>query len=201
MKKDKRETPSRGSVRIIGGRWRRRRIVLPAHEDLRPTPDRVRETLFNWLMPVLPGAVCLDLFAGSGVLGFEALSRGARRVVLVDQSAASAGALARLRETLADDLENELDASAEIVCARALDYLPRAGIGPFDVVFVDPPYVQPAEPILRALLPSLRPSARIYLERDRGDAWPELEALEWVRKATAGGVAFGLAEFRAGPRT
>src|SRR3989338_6225352 len=75
-----------GFVRIIGGKWRSRRLKVPDIKDLRPTPDRVRETLFNWLAPILPGARCLDLFAGSGVLGFEALSRGALHVEMVDQS-------------------------------------------------------------------------------------------------------------------
>src|SRR5665213_2266264 len=77
---------TQGLVRIIAGKWRGRRLKVPDIKDLRPTPDRVRETLFNWLAPVLPGAYCLDLFAGSGVLGFEALSRGAAHAVMVDQS-------------------------------------------------------------------------------------------------------------------
>src|SRR5579863_312833 len=75
-----------GMIRIIGGKWRGRRLKVPDVKDLRPTPDRVRETLFNWLASMVPGAYCLDLFAGSGVLGFEALSRGAAHVVMVDQS-------------------------------------------------------------------------------------------------------------------
>src|SRR5580700_9172000 len=75
-----------GVVRIIGGEWRGRRLQVPDVKDLRPTPDRVRETLFNWIAPILPGAYCLDPFAGTGVLGFEALSRGAHYVEMVDQS-------------------------------------------------------------------------------------------------------------------
>src|SRR3990167_10879071 len=77
---------TRGSVRIIAGQWRGRRLSVPDNKDLRPTPDRVRETLFNWLAPHIQGAHCLDMFAGSGVLGFEAISRGAASVTLVDQS-------------------------------------------------------------------------------------------------------------------
>ena len=75
-----------GRVRVIGGRWRGRRLPVPDLPGLRPTPDRVRETLFNWLAPVIEGAVCLDLFAGSGALGFEAASRGAGRVVMVEEN-------------------------------------------------------------------------------------------------------------------
>ena len=84
---------TRGRVRIIAGRWRRRLLQVPEAPDLRPTPDRVRETLFNWLADDLAGARCLDLFAGTGVLGLEAASRGASRVVLVERSAVIAGHL------------------------------------------------------------------------------------------------------------
>ena len=82
-----------GKVRIIGGKWRGRKLAVLSCPGLRPTPDRVRETLFNWLQPVIEGAVCLDLFAGTGVLGFEALSRGAGRVVMVEQDLKLAGRL------------------------------------------------------------------------------------------------------------
>ena len=108
-----------GRVRIIGGTWRGRRIEVPSGTDLRPTPDRVRETLFNWLGQTLDGAICLDLYAGSGVLGFEAASRGAARVVLVERDRA---ALAMLHAT-----RSALDApQVEIVPSDALRYLSRA---------------------------------------------------------------------------
>jgi 16S rRNA (guanine966-N2)-methyltransferase len=172
-------------VRIIGGVWRRRRIAIPEGVDLRPTPDRVRETLFNWLDPVLSGAVCLDLFAGTGALGFEALSRGAARAVLVERDRQVADALERVRD--------ELEAAAEIVRDDAMEYLARGG-GPYDLVFIDPPYAESVEDVLDALRQWLGPTARIYLERERGASWPELEWLEWSRRGKAGGVAFGLGE-------
>ncbi len=168
-------------------------MPLPPQADVRPTPDRARETLFNWLSPLMPGATCLDLYAGSGVLGFEALSRGARRLVAVERSADAAAALEAFRQRVAHELEHELRGSADIVCADASSYLSRPGIGPFDVVFVDPPYALAVEPVLRALLPLLAPNARLYLERARSDVWPEIEGLDWVRKSSAGAVAFGLA--------
>jgi 16S rRNA (guanine966-N2)-methyltransferase len=181
-----RRTEKPGFVRIIGGTWRRRRIVIPEGLGIRPTPDRVRETLFNWLGPFLPGATCLDLFAGSGVLGFEALSRGAARAVLVERDARAIWPLAKLRE--------ELDASVEIVHSDAAVFLERTGKGVFDIAFVDPPYSTDVSPVLEALLPALAPGARVYLERERGDSWPELPGLAWARRATAGAVDFGLAE-------
>lgn len=174
-----------GSVRIIGGKWRRRRIAIAAGADLRPTPDRVRETLFNWLDPLLEGARCLDLFAGTGVLGFEALSRGAASAVLVERDALAAGALELARD--------ELGAPAEVVCADAPTYVKGSGIDSFDIVFVDPPYRQDALPVLEALLPVLRQGAVLYLERERGPQWPELAGLQWSKRSTAGGIEFGLA--------
>jgi len=185
-----RKAAQRGSVRIIGGVWRRRRIAIPEGADLRPTPDRVRETLFNWLAPVLPGADCLDLYAGTGALAFEALSRGARHAVLVERQPRAVAALERLKR--------ELDAPAGIVAADAAAFLRDWGRGPaFDIVFVDPPYAEPVGPVLDLLQGVLKPGARVYLERDRGKPWPETEGLEWTRRATAGAVAFGLAEARA----
>ena len=119
-------------VRIIGGTWRSRLITFPAQQDLRPTPDRVRETLFNWLGQDLTGLRCLDLFAGSGALGFEAASRGAKQVVMVERERGACAALEANRKTL--------DASqVEIVRADALDFL-RARRGVYDVVFLDPPF-------------------------------------------------------------
>src|SRR5436190_1935337 len=81
------DSMTQGQIRIIGGKWRGRKLKVPDVADLRPTPNRVRETVFNWLQPIIQGAYCLDLFAGSGALGFEALSRGAKHVVMIDQSA------------------------------------------------------------------------------------------------------------------
>jgi len=141
---------------------------------LRPTPDRVRETLFNWLGQNLQDAVCLDLYAGSGVLGFEAASRGAARVVLVERDRA---ALAMLHAT-----RSALDApQVEIVPSDALRYLSRAEAR-FDVVFLDPPFRQNAWPALFERLPRcLTPGARISLEapepQDAPQGWRELRRL------------------------
>src|SRR6187455_1828353 len=120
----------RNRVRIIAGAWRSRLVHFPDAPGLRPTPDRVRETLFNWLGQRLDGVVALDLFAGSGALGFEALSRGAARVVMVESDRA---VLSALRESA-----RALDAKdAEIVAGDALKYLERTA-EKFDVVFIDP---------------------------------------------------------------
>jgi 16S rRNA (guanine966-N2)-methyltransferase len=120
-------------VRIIGGAWRSRLVSFPDEPGLRPTPDRVRETLFNWLGQDLTGKRCLDLFAGSGVLGFEALSRGAAEVVMVERSRTIAEALR--------DNAGRLGASGfRLVVGDALHFLGDPGAGRFDVVFVDPPY-------------------------------------------------------------
>ena len=134
---------------------------------------------------MLPGATCLDLFAGTGVLGFEALSRGAARAVLVEREPATAAALESVRQ--------ELGAAAEIVCAAAEDYLTRGNPGRFDIAFVDPPFAEPVDAVLSGLKPLLKPGARVYLERADGSTWPEDPAFNWLRRARAGAVAFGLA--------
>jgi 16S rRNA (guanine966-N2)-methyltransferase len=123
-----------GKIRIIGGRWRGTRLDVPDAPGLRPTSDRVRETLFNWLQPVLPGARVLDLFAGSGALGLEALSRGAVSAVLVERDAKLAAAL---RATTARLQGGE---AASIVQADALAWLHGQPDGGFDLAFVDPPF-------------------------------------------------------------
>ena len=147
----------RNRVRIIAGKWRSRLVSFPPAAELRPTPDRVRETLFNWLGQRVDGLACLDLFAGSGALGFEALSRGAASVVMVESDREVAKAL---RES-ARVLEAE---GVEIVQADALKYLER-GRDKFDVVFVDPPFASDLAVRAMALLPGLlNPGARVYVE-------------------------------------
>ena len=144
-------------VRIIGGEWRSRRISFPSREDLRPTPDRVRETLFNWLGQDLTGKVCLDLFAGSGALGFEAASRGAKRVVMVERDAAT---LKALQATSA-----QLGAVAvELIRADALEFL-RGDCGCYDVIFLDPPFTAGYRlRLLPLVLPHMAPGALVYCE-------------------------------------
>src|SRR5450432_2048001 len=130
------EQPSRlvrNSVRIIGGEWRGRRINFPDIPGLRPTPDRVRETLFNWLQQAVAGARCLDLFAGSGALGLEALSRGAKALAFVEQAVPAARAL---REQL---MRLGATSRAQVFEMGAARFLRSAG-EPFDIVFLDPPF-------------------------------------------------------------
>jgi 16S rRNA (guanine966-N2)-methyltransferase len=183
---DRARAQARGRVRIVGGRWRSRLLEVPARPGLRPTPDRVRVTLFNWLGQRLDGCACLDLYAGSGALGFEAASRGAARVVLVE---ADRVALAALRASR-DRLEA---AEVEIVASDALEYLARAREA-FDVVFLDPPFRQNALPaLLQKLPPRLRPGARVYLEA----AQPVQAAAPWreLKRARAGQVSYQLLQW------
>jgi 16S rRNA (guanine966-N2)-methyltransferase len=148
-----------GTVRIIGGHWRGTRLAVPASPGLRPSSDRVRETLFNWLQPVLPGARVLDLFAGTGALGLEAVSRGAAHAVLVERDPGLAKAL---KETV-----TRLTASAavDVVQSDALAWLPGQPQQAFDIAFVDPPFAQDLwQPTLAVLLPKLAAGAWLYVE-------------------------------------
>ena len=152
-----------GRVRIIGGTWRGTKLNVPDIEQLRPTPDRIRETLFNWLQNVISGAICLDLFAGSGALGFEAASRGAARVVMIEQNRQLAERLQRQADALHTDI-------VEIVQADALQWLENARPG-FDLVFLDPPF---GAGLLARVLPLLarklllRRGGLIYVESETG---------------------------------
>ena len=175
-------------VRIIGGTHRGRKLRFPSQSGLRPTPDRVRETLFNWLQPLITGARCLDVFAGSGALGLEAASRGAARVTLIDQSAQ---AVRQLEENLALlGLQG-----VEVVRCDALGWLERPG-EPYDIVFLDPPYTSGLQGPCARLLEQrdwLAPGARIYLEAlVRGEP-PELPA-NWspLKRKIAGEVSYSL---------
>jgi len=173
-----------GKVRIIGGEYRGRRIAVPARPGLRPTPDRVRETLFNWLGQRLDGLTCLDLFAGSGALGFEAASRGAARVVMVEQDRSVFLSLKETKDVMGA-------AQVELVLSDAFEYLKRT-TECFDVVFLDPPFGQNALPgALERLAGHLAPAARVYVESERAieaDAWREL------KRARAGQVSYQLLE-------
>lgn len=149
---------SRSQVRIIGGSWRGRRIEFQAEPGLRPTPDRVRETLFNWLGQDLPGWVCLDLFAGSGALGFEAVSRGAGRVVMVERDAPAMAALQKNRATLGAD-------QADLQRADAMSWLAN-NRETFDLVFLDPPFDSGlAGQVLADLARHLKSGGHVYVEQ------------------------------------
>ena len=175
-----------GTLRVIGGKYRSRLIRVPARPGLRPTPDRVRETLFNWLGQDLSGLACLDLYAGSGALGFEAASRGAARVVLVEKDRTALAELERNRAALAAG-------EVEIVSGDAAAYLARPGER-FDVVFLDPPFRQNAVPeILGNLASRLEPGARVYVECEA----PIEAAVPWteLKRARAGQVSYQLLQW------
>jgi 16S rRNA (guanine966-N2)-methyltransferase len=177
-------------VRIIGGRHRGRRLNFSPGRGLRPTPDRVRETLFNWLQGEIRGAGCLDLFAGSGALGLEALSRGAARLCAVEQNRPVAQ---RLRDNIALLAE---DSVAEVRQTDALRLLRSAPDMPFDIAFVDPPFADGLLPTVCRLLEEngwLRPSAWIYLEQDASHDWaPAPDSWVLHREGRAGQSAHRL---------
>ena len=191
--------PSAGTnvVRIIGGSLRSRRITFPDAEGLRPTPDRVRETLFNWLGQDLSGRACLDLFAGSGALGFEAASRGARLVLMLDDS----GVVARSLQASAASLGA---GAVRVRRADALEFLRerRPGAGSktpaefdpkFDVVFLDPPFhLGLAEKAIALLPPWLAAGAGVYLES--GEPYVARSPWRAVKSARAGQVFYHLLE-------
>jgi 16S rRNA (guanine966-N2)-methyltransferase len=180
--------PAANQVRIIAGTWRGRRLSFAPLPGLRPTPDRVRETLFNWLAPVIHGARCLDLYAGSGALGLEAASRGARQVVLVDNDPQVAATLERQRGILGAH-------QVRVVRADVLQWL-AGSASPFDIVFLDPPFRR------QMLLPCIQElenhgwlsdKARVYIEAEKGLV-PELpENWELLRSKVAGQVGYHLA--------
>ena len=178
-----------GEVRISGGEWRGRKLKVLKSSEIRPTPDRVRETLFNWLAPVIRGAYCLDAFAGSGVLGFEALSRGASHVVLMDQDFSVVTLLQEeammLRAADADIYQG--------VFPKELKYPKK----PFDIVFLDPPYQSDSLLFCCHYLEKeelLAEDAFIYLEAKQPIEEKELPA-SWklIKSKKAGQVAYHLA--------
>ncbi len=175
-------------LRIIGGTWRGRRLRFPPQAEIRPTPDRVRETLFNWLGPRVPGSRCLDLFAGSGALGLEALSRGAAHVTFVERDAI---AIRELRARLAEWRA----AGAQVEQGDALRFLGSAAQA-FDIVFLDPPFASPVLAESCRLLEErhwLGAKALIYVETDASTGLPPLPQTWTVTKAKqAGAVGYHL---------
>lgn len=182
-----------GVLRIIGGRWRSRRIAFDPASGIRPTPDRVRQTLFDWLAPVITGLRGLDLYAGSGALGFEALSRGAESVTFVERDAATVAALRDATDALV------ADEAVQIIHDDALSVLSRSGAR-YQLVFLDPPYGDSAalDAALAALPLVLAPFNRIYLEwpSERPPEFPPGYAL--LREKAAGRVSYGLLRYTLG---
>jgi 16S rRNA (guanine966-N2)-methyltransferase len=179
-----------GRLRIVAGKWRGRVLRVPDLPGLRPTSERVRETLFNWLAPALPGSRCLDLCAGTGALGLEALSRGAATAVFVEKARPAAASLREACRTL--DAEG-----AVIQVDDARRFLARPTGQAFDIVFIDPPYADDSVDQLCRLLAEhswLAPGAFVYFEQQRGQVPPALP-VGWtpVREKTAGQVRYALA--------
>ena len=179
-----------GQLRIIAGEWRSRRLPVPDGPGLRPTPDRVRETLFNWLAPMLSAARCLDLFAGSGALGLEALSRGAGSCLFVESSRPVAAQLSRNVDVLGASVR------AQVYCGDALTLLASRPEQPFDLVFLDPPFSQQwVERCLPALVEHgwLSDRAWIYLETGVDElSAPMPSGWQLHREKTAGQVSYRL---------
>lgn len=186
--------PLPNRVRVIGGQWRGRSLVVPPLPAVRPTPDRVRETLFNWLQSTIAGARCLDLFAGTGALGIEALSRGAAEVVFVDQAPQVGRHLRATLETLRAD-------NASVHVADAMQYLQGAP-RPFDIVFLDPPF---ESDLLAGILERLArgwlaPEAFVYVECPADKDLPALPSGWQVHRAKrAGQVGYHLLRVIAAP--
>lgn len=178
------------SLRLIGGEWRSRRIAIADVPGLRPTPDRVRETLFNWLALRIAGACCVDLFAGTGALGLEALSRGAAHVQFVERDRAAATAIRAALATLS------ATERATVIQTDGLMTMPAGA--PADIVFVDPPFGSHLhQAAIAAITPRLAPNARLYLEYP-ASRQAEIEAMlqpdyEILRHKRAGAVGYCLA--------
>lgn len=179
-------------IRIIGGQWKRSVVPVPEHPGLRPTPDRVRETLFNWLGQSLDGWRCLDLFAGTGALGLEAASRGAASVVLVERDP---GVVRHLQATVRR-LKGE--AVVQVLRADALDWLGRTPPMSQDLILLDPPFRAGwLERVMPAVMPWLAPDGCLYVESDvaLSDAWlaeQGLSGLRIIRAGRAGQVHYHL---------
>ena len=170
-------------VRIIGGSHRRRWIAFHDEEGLRPTPDRVRETLFNWLGQNLDGKRCLDLFAGSGALGFEAFSRGAAAVVMVEKNRSAFRALQENSKKLASD-------NTTLHCEDGLEFVRRSA-GRYDVIFLDPPFQSDyLLKVLPLLTDRLTEDGVVYVES--GELFQPVPPWQVVKHARAGRVFYQL---------
>lgn len=180
-------------VRIIGGRWKRSLLPVLEAEGLRPTPDRVRETLFNWLGQDMSGMTCLDLFAGSGALGFEAASRGAAAVTLVEVNP-------RVARQLRDNQYRFDAAQVKVIQGDAFAVAAQMPGASFDVIFLDPPFAEDwLGPALEHAARLSRPGGAVYVETDHaliGPDAPVPASLEIVRQARAGAVYFHLLQHK-----
>ena len=180
-----------GRLRIVAGKWRSRLLDIADLPGLRPTSERIRETLFNWLAPSIEGARCLDLFAGTGALGFESLSRGATLVVFVDTSRRATNVIEKSTKILEAE-------GAVIHCGDATDFVRESAPASFDIIFLDPPFADDRLEALCRLIDErgiLAAGGKVYLEQDR--AKPEARLPEtWriLKNKTAGNVRYMLVE-------
>ncbi|OOF39349.1 16S rRNA (guanine(966)-N(2))-methyltransferase RsmD [Rodentibacter mrazii] len=190
MKKSQGQSP-KGEVRIIAGVWRGRKLPVLNAEGLRPTGDRVKETLFNWLMPYIHNAKCLDGFAGSGSLGIEALSRQAEKVTFLEKDKTVAHQLKKNLQTLKCTEEQ-----AQVLNQSCLDFLKQVPNQPhFDVVFLDPPFhFGLAEQVIRLLAENnwLQPNALIYVETEKENHLNTPENWTLLKEKTTGMVSYRL---------
>lgn len=180
-------------LRIIGGRWRASKLPIPDIEGLRPTPDRIRETLFNWLMTDCPGASVLDCFSGSGALGFEALSREAKHLTMIENNTVAWRNLQKQAKRFPAD-------QITLVQGDAIELIVQLK-GQFSLVFIDPPYAMPQlrQQVLINLIAHQRlmDGAKIYLEWPLGEEFELAEpGFSWVRHKIAGRVNYAIAEWR-----
>lgn len=179
MKREMNKRKAHTGVRIIGGTLKRSKIDVLDREGLRPTPDRVRETLFNWLMPALPGTIVIDCFAGSGVLGLEALSRGAARCTFIEKDRAVANQLQNNLDRL--QLTSQADVTQADVFQVAEEILQGA-----DIIFADPPFHQGMSQLfLTWIRDKVQPDSRLVIEHERGKDL-DLQGFEVIRELKAG---------------
>ncbi len=174
-------------IRVIGGRWGGRYITFKESIDLRPTADRVRETLFNWLGQQIQGMICLDLFAGSGSLGFESASRGAELVVFVEKENATC-------EVLRENVESFSNKNLEVYNIDAIKFCYKE-VRTFDLVFLDPPFGESFHvSIWNNVSKLVHPGSLVYIEANHKVEWPE--CYHQKRKSKAGQVFYALLEYR-----
>jgi 16S rRNA (guanine966-N2)-methyltransferase len=172
-----------GQLRIIGGKWRGRKISFAQAPDLRPSPDRVRETLFNWLQSMIPGATCLELYAGSGILSLEALSRGARQVTLVEKLPS----VHRQLQTTFDTIQAQ---NYSISCSPAADFV-HDTVESYDIVFLDPPFDSDELSLILPMLgPIMHEKSYVYVETNREIS--DLDGFSKYRGSRAGKVYYYL---------
>ncbi len=179
-----------GNIRIIAGRWRSRIIPVCTLPGLRPTGDRMRETLFNWLQANIHGAICVDAFAGSGALGLEALSRGASQVCFIEKHKTAAKHLKRQLQQLQAQ-------QAEVICADATSHIAKMAERSIDILFLDPPFAQPhlLNEVMATISPKLANHALIYVEQNKQQNTPPPKQWTLLKDKTSGNVHYQLWQF------